>query len=97
MRIITYKRIKEFSEKHNDAQVALRDWYFKTEKANWSTFSDVKRTFNHVDIVGNNRIIFNIKGNQYRLVAIVIFASKKVYIRFLGTHADYDKIDCTSI
>lgn len=97
VRIVTYKRIQEFSEKQPDAKIALQDWYFKTSKASWNTFSDVKKTFNHSDIVGNSRIIFNSKGNQYRLVAIVIFASQKVYIRFIGNHQEYDKIDCTSV
>ena len=56
-----------------------------------------KKTFGQVDFVGNNRVVFNIKGNQYRLVAIVIFASQKVYIRFIGTHNEYEKIDCATI
>lgn len=97
MRIVTYKRIQEFSEKKPDVQTALQDWYYKTSKASWNSFSDVRKTFNSADLVGNSRIIFNIKGNQYRLVAIVIFASKKVYIRFIGTHREYDKIDCSKI
>ena len=61
---------------------------------NWTCFADIKQTFNSVDYVGNNRFVFNIKGNNYRIVAIVIFASKKVYIRFVGNHKEYDKIDC---
>ena len=97
MRIVTYKRIAEFTEKHIDSKIALQEWFYKTTKANWKNASDIKKTFNHVDFSGNCRVIFNIKGNQYRLVAIVIFASKKVYIRFIGTHAEYDKIDCTTI
>jgi len=97
MRIVTYKRIAEFIEKRNDSKIALQEWYYKTTKANWENTSDIKKTFNHVDFSGNNRVIFNIKGNQYRLVAIVIFASKKVYIRFIGTHAEYDRIDCSTI
>lgn len=97
MRIVTYKRITEFIERHNDSKIALQEWYYKTTKANWKTASDIKNTFNHVDFLGNSRVIFNIKGNQYRLVAIVIFASKKVYIRFIGTHSEYEKIDCVTI
>jgi mRNA interferase HigB len=57
----------------------------------------MKKTFNSVDSIGNNRFVFNIKGNNYRLIAIIIFASKKVYIRFIGTHGEYDKIRDYSI
>ncbi len=97
MRIVTFKRINDFIEKYNDANIALREWYFKTTKADWNRPADIKNTFNTVDYITNNRFVFDIKGKQYRLVAIVIFASKKVYIRFIGTHADYDKIDCKNI
>jgi len=97
MRIITFSAIKEFINKHSNSDVALRDWYKKTEKSEWTCFADIKQTFNSVDNVGNNRFVFNIKGNDYRLVAIIIFSSKKVYIRFIGTHKEYDKIDCSNI
>src|SRR5690554_6910350 len=91
MRIVTFSKIKMFIEKHADADVALRDWYFKTKKSDWNNLNELKQTFASADYIGNNRFVFNIKGNDYRLVAIVIFASKKVYIRFIGTHAVYDK------
>jgi mRNA interferase HigB len=97
MRIVTLSKIKEFAEKQPGADVALRDWYFKTKRSEWTSLSDVKQTFNSADYVGNNRFVFNIKGNDYRLIAIIIFASKKVYIRFIGTHAAYDKINSSKI
>jgi mRNA interferase HigB len=97
MRIVTYLRIKEFTKKHSKSEVALRDWYYKTKRSEWNNLNDIKQSFNSVDYVGNNRYVFNIKGNDYRLVAIIIFASKKVYIRFIGTHVVYDKIDCSNI
>lgn len=97
MRIVTFKRIQDFSEHQPDVAVALQVWYQKTSKADWHTLADIRRMFGTADYVGNNRYVFNIKGNRYRLVAIVIFASKKVYIRFIGTHNEYDKIDCTTI
>ncbi|SEP59621.1 type II toxin-antitoxin system HigB family toxin [Epilithonimonas lactis] len=77
--------------------IALRDWYKKTQNCEWKSFSDIKETFNSADYVGNNRFVFNIKGNNYRLIAIIIFASQKVYIRFICTHKDYDKIDASNI
>ena len=92
MRIVTYKRIKEFSEKHADAENALNYWYHTVVSKEWDNLNDIKLTFNSVDYVGNHRFVFNIKGNTYRIVAIISFNSKKVYIRFIGTHSEYDKI-----
>jgi len=97
MRIVTFKRIQAFIERHKDSKTALEEWYFKTTKAEWQNLSDIKRSFNSVNYVGNNRFVFNIKGNNYRLVAIIIFSSQKVYIRFIGTHDAYVKIDCKNI
>jgi mRNA interferase HigB len=84
--------IRDFIAKHADADVGLRDWYKRTTKANWSNFADIKQTFNTVDYVGNDRYVFDIKGNNYRIVAVVIFINKKVFMRFVGTHEEYDKI-----
>lgn len=97
MRIITFAAIREFIATHPDSEQPLRDWYSKTKKSDWSSFGDIKEVFNSVDYVGNDRYVFNIKGNTYRLVVIVIFTVKKVYIRFIGTHSAYDKIDCKTI
>jgi mRNA interferase HigB len=92
MRVISFSMIRDFIAKHADADVALRDWYKRTTKANWTNFADIKQTFNTVDYVGNDRYVFDIKGNNYRIVAVVIFINKKVYMRFVGTHEEYDKI-----
>jgi mRNA interferase HigB len=98
MRIVTFKMIKEYTEMHSNADIPLRNWYKKVKESEWSCFADIKQTFNSADSIGNNRFVFNIKGNDYRLIAIVIFASKKVYIRFIGTHSEYNKItDCSTI
>lgn len=97
MRIVAFSTLRDFINRHSDSDVVIRNWYKKTEKSEWTCFSDIKQTFNSVDSVGNNRFVFNIKGNDYRLVAIIIFASRKVYIRFIGTHNEYDKIDCSKI
>lgn len=97
MRIVTIEAIKVYIQRQNSSDKALREWYTKTEKSDWACFADIKNTFNTADSVGNNRYVFNIKGNDFRLVAIIIFASKKVYIRFIGTHKEYDKIDCSKI
>jgi len=97
MRIVTYKRIQEFSEKYPDTLKPLTFWYYSVKGKQWNSFYDLKQDFGSADYVGNNRVVFNIKGNHYRLVAIIAYASKKVYIRFIGTHKQYDKIDCKNI
>ncbi|MCG8206474.1 type II toxin-antitoxin system HigB family toxin [Tenacibaculum finnmarkense] len=93
MRIVTYKRVKEFSKKHADAEIPLNTWYHVISAKSWKNLNVIKKTFNSVDYVGNNRYVFNIKGNDYRLVVIISFNAQKVYIRFIGTHAEYDKIN----
>ena len=88
IRVISFSMIRDFIAKHADADVALRDWYKKTTNANWTNLADIKQTFNTVDYVGDDRYVFDIKGNNYRIVTIVIFINKKVYIRFVGTHKE---------
>ena len=92
MHVISFATIRSYSENHADASVALRDWHTKTEKASWKTLVDIKNTFGSADYVGNDRYVFNIKGNDYRLVAMIFLQVGQVYIRWIGTHAEYDKI-----
>ena len=92
MRIIKKKTINEYIDKNPQAQKPLIDWCEKTEKAQWNNFADIKKTFNSVDYVGNQHYVFNIKGNDYRLVVVIKFTPKHVFIRFIGTHKEYDKI-----
>lgn len=92
MRIVTYKRIKEFTEKHPISENSLNLWYHTVLGKQWIDFNDIKRTFNSVDYVGGNRYVFNIKGNDFRLIAIISFNAQKVYIRFIGTHSEYNRI-----
>ena len=72
---------------------SLRDWYTKVLKADWKNFADIRKDFNSADFVGNDRYVFNIGGNNFRIVVIVIFLGHKVFIRFIGTHKEYDRID----
>ncbi len=97
MVIISKSILHQFAVIHNDVEDALDDWYRKTKKADWSNFQEIKKTFNSVDFVGNDRFVFNIKGNKYRLVAMIHFDRRTLYIRFIGTHSDYDDIDCSII
>jgi len=97
MRIFVYRTLVEYYRQYPGAKSALEDWYNKTKEAKWHNFSEMKKTFNSVDAVGNKRFVFNIKGNTYRLVAIVLFVPQYVYIRFIGTHTEYDKTDCSTV
>lgn len=98
MRIIAERTIRLYYEAHPASKTALQDWARKVKESNWTCFSDIRKTFNSVDSVGNQHYVFNIKGNDFRLVAVVKFTVKFVLIRFIGTHAEYDKIsDITNI
>ena len=97
MVIISKAIIVDFGLQHVDSIEPLNKWYDETKKANWSNFSDVKKTFNSIDAVGNDRYVFNIKGNHYRIVAMIFFDIRTVFIRFIGTHKEYDKVDCKTI
>lgn len=92
MRIIAKKTLTLYYSERKDSETALEEWYEKVEKAKWNSFADVKQSFSTADYVGGNRIVFNIKGNRYRLVALVLFRNKMVYIRFIGTHQEYERI-----
>lgn len=98
MRIITKEPLLAFVRKHPGAKTALQDWIIRVEKANWSTFADIKSDFRSVDAVGNQHYVFNIKGNDYRLVVVIKFFNHTILIRFIGTHSEYDRIkDCSMI
>jgi mRNA interferase HigB len=97
MVIISKTILNQFGQQHPDAADALNDWYDKTLAANWASLADVRQTFNHVDYVGENRCVFNVKGNHYRIVALVFFSVRTVYIKFIGTHAEHDKVDVVTV
>lgn len=97
MVVISKAILAEFDKKHADAKEPLNEWWKKAKAADWATFRDVKQTFNSADTVGNDRYVFNIKGNNYRLVAMIFFDKRTMYIRFVDTHTNYDKIDCSTI
>lgn len=97
MVIISKTVLVEFGNKYSDSIEALNKWYEVSKQANWNSLNDLKKTFNSVDYVGNDRYVFNIKGNKYRLVTMIFFDIRTVFIRFVGTHAEYDKINCSEI
>jgi len=92
LRVISKKSLVLFYNQHFEAKLALEDWYKKVNTSDWNSFSEMKADFNSVDSVGNRRFVFNIKGNHFRIVAMILFVPKRIYIRFVGTHSEYDKI-----
>ncbi len=97
MRIIAKSALRKFWEKHPDAEQPLKVWHDEAKKAEWNSFQDIKRQFRSASIVGNDRVVFNIKGNDYRLIVLILFRNGKIFIRFVGTHKEYDKIDAKNI
>lgn len=97
VRIISRKALREFWIKHPDARSALQAWYHDAKRASWQTPRDIKSVYRNASLLPNNRVVFNIKGNSYRLVVAVQYKFGIVYIRFLGTHDEYDKIDASTI
>lgn len=97
MRIISRSKILEFCAKHPDAETALEEWYHKTRRSEWTCLADLKRSFGSADSAGDQHYVFNVKGNAYRLVAVIKFTIKTAFIRFIGAHGEYDKIDCSTI
>ena len=99
MRIVSHRRLVEFysSEGHGDSQAALERWYNMAEAAEWKNLSDIKVDFPSTDYVGNQHYVFNIRGNKYRLVVVVKFTIGHIFIRYVGTHSEYDKIDASTI
>lgn len=97
MRIIAKKILREFWEKHIDSEQQLKAWYQETSKAEWLNSNAIKIEYPTASIIGNNRVVFNIKGNKYRLIVKINFHYHVVWIRFIGTHAEYDKINAKAI
>ena len=97
MRVVSRKPLREFAAKHPPAKGPLYAWYAEVCQADWSGFANVKAAYGSADVVGGNRVIFNIGGNKYRLIVKVAYRCRTVYVRFVGTHAEYDKIDAKTI
>lgn len=97
MHIIARKTLRTFWEQHPDAEQALKAWYHDAKEAAWATPNDIRQVYATASIIANNRVMFNIRGNNYRLVVAVNYAFQIVYIRFVGTHQDYDQIDAATV
>jgi mRNA interferase HigB len=97
--VISVKKLKDFWSKpvYRDSEQALRAWYAEAKKGNWSNSHQIKQIYRTASIIGNERVVFNIGGNKYRLVVAVKYEFKIFYIRFIGTHSQYDNIDVKEI
>ena len=97
MRVIAKKILRDFWILHNDCEEQLKSWYNEAEKSNWTMPNDIKSEYPSASILQGNRIVFNIKGNTYRLIVKINYSVGIVWIRFIGTHAEYDKINAETI
>lgn len=93
MNITGSEKLEKFCRRHSDAQSALERWVNEVERASWKSHNDLKNDYLSADYVGNNRYVFNIRGDKYRLIVMVVFFAGNVDIRFVGTHSEYDAID----
>lgn len=97
MRIIAKKILRDFWEKHPDCEEQLKSWFQETSSTEWKNPNEVKVDYPSASILADNRIVFNIKGNNYRLIIKINYEYQMIWIRFIGTHAEYDKIDAKKI
>ncbi|MAC66112.1 MULTISPECIES: type II toxin-antitoxin system HigB family toxin [Zunongwangia] len=96
-RIIAKKTLREFWDKHADSEQYLKTWYETAKNSEWTSPSDIKKTYINASILKDSRVVFNIKGNSYRLIVKFNFDRQWAFIRFIGTHAEYDKINADTI
>ena len=97
MRIIAKKTLREFWKQHPDCEQRLKAWYQEVSNAEWPDTNKVKLEYPTASILPGNRVVFNIKGNHYRLIVKINYDYQMIWIRFIGTHAEYNKIDAKKI
>lgn len=97
MRIISVKYLRDFWVLHSDSEQPLKAWHEEAKGAHWKAPQDIKGRYRSASFVGNNRVVFNIKGNDYRLIAAVAYRFEAIYIKFIGTHAEYDRVDASTV
>lgn len=96
-RIIAKKTLRLFWEKHNECEQYLKTWYETAKTSNWEKPNDIKQSYANASIISNNRVVFNIKGNSFRLIVKFNYEKQWAFIRFIGTHAEYNKINAETI
>jgi mRNA interferase HigB len=97
LRVVAKKVLREFWQIHSETEQSLKSWYQEAEKAEWKNPNEIKKAYPSASILSGNRFVFNIKGNKYRLIVKINFDYSMVWIRFIGTHSEYDKINATEI
>lgn len=97
MRVISKKTLRFFWSNHTDAKQAVQAWFHEVSEADWRAPADLKKDFPSADILPGNRVVFNIKGNHFRLIVKIHYNTGIVFVRFAGTHAEYNKVDATTI
>lgn len=97
MRIIARRTLKEFWLSHPDSEQPLKAWFHEAKISNWKSFQDIKTQFPTADVRPRNRAIFNIRGNRFRLIVKIHYNTGIIFIRFVGTHSDYDRINPDTI
>ncbi len=99
MVVIAFARLRDFWQQpgRGDAEQPLKAWFYEATNADWATPADVKNRYASASFLADNRVVFNIRGGNYRLVTLVHYGVRTVYIRFIGTHAEYDRIDASTV
>jgi mRNA interferase HigB len=97
MRVIAVPTLRSFWKKHPDAEQALKAWYDEVSHAQWKQPADIKAHYRHASVLKNRRVVFNIKGNDYRLVVALSYKLQIVYVKFVGTHRQYDAVDAETV
>lgn len=97
MRVIAISTLRRFWEKHPDAEQPLNAWHDEATQATWTQPADIKAQYRSASILKNRRVVFNIKGNDYRLIVAIAYRLGIVYVKFVGTHAEYDKINAETV
>lgn len=97
MRVIAVSTLRDFWELHPDAEQPLKAWFEEVTKASWAQPSDIKAQYGNASILKNRRVVFNIKGNDYRLIVAITYRLQVVYVKFVGTHKEYDEVDAETV
>ncbi|MEY2343318.1 type II toxin-antitoxin system HigB family toxin [Acidithiobacillus sp. IBUN Pt1247-S3] len=97
MRVIAVSTLRNFWERHPDAEQPLKAWYAEAASATWTQPADIKAQYRSASVLQNRRVVFNIKGNDYRLIVAVAYKLQIVYVKFVGTHKEYDAVDANTV